>query len=133
MTQHELRKIALQTLYLANQNEDIDVEEICKKALKALDIKEYPEYSKELVKGILENKVELDEQISKYLKKGWSIQRLNQIDRAILELGLYEMKNSKAIEPVAALNEALNLSDEFSAPTSKAFINGVLGNFIKKN
>ena len=49
MTQHELRKIALQTLYLANQNEDTDVEEICKKALKALDIKEYPEYSKELV------------------------------------------------------------------------------------
>lgn len=133
MTQHDMRRIALQTLYLANQSQDSDVEEVCTRAQKALDVKKYPEYSKSLVKGVLENKADLDEQLSKYIKKGWRIDRLNQIDRAILELGLYEIQNSDVIEPVSALNEALNLCEEFSAPKSKAFINGILGNFIKKN
>ena len=45
----------------------------------------------------------LDEQLSKYLKKGWRLNRINEIDLAILEVALYEMQNSKVIDPVAAL------------------------------
>lgn len=133
MTQHDMRRIALQTLYLANQSQDSDVEEICMRAQRALDIKKYPEFSQSLVEGVLNHKADLDEQLSKYIKKGWRLDRLNQIDRAILELGLYEIQNGQGIEPVSALNEALNLCEEFSAPKSKAFINGILGNFIKEN
>ncbi|MBP2056919.1 N utilization substance protein B [Lactobacillus colini] len=133
MTQHDMRRIALQTLYLANQSQDPDVEEICIQAQKALDIKKYPEFSKSLVEGVLKHKADLDNQLSKFIKEGWRIDRLNQIDRAILELSLYEIQNSSVIEPVSAVNEALNLCDEFSSPKSKAFVNGILGNFIKKN
>ncbi|GBG04394.1 transcription antitermination factor NusB [Lactobacillus rodentium] len=130
MTQHEMRRIALQALYLANQEPDLDYDEIVSRTQRALDLKDLPDFSQELVKGVLSQKADLDEEISKYLKSGWRIERLAQIDRAILELGLYEIKNSKQIEPVAALDEALNLGEEFSSEKSKAFINGVLGNFI---
>ena len=130
MTQHEMRRIALQALYLANQEPDLDYDEIVSRTQRALDLKDLPDFSQELVKGVLCQKADLDEEISKYLKSGWRIERLAQIDRAILELGLYEIKNSKQIEPVAALDEALNLGEEFSSEKSKAFINGVLGNFI---
>lgn len=130
MTQHEMRRIALQALYLANQEPDLDYDEIVSRTQRALDLKDLPDFSQELVKGVLSQKADLDEEISKYLKSGWKIERLAQIDRAILELGLYEIKNSKQIEPVAALDEALNLGEEFSSEKSKAFINGVLGNFI---
>lgn len=130
MTQHEMRRIALQALYLANQEPDLDYDEIVSRTQRALDLKDLPDFSQELVKGVLGQKADLDEEISKYLKSGWRIERLAQIDRAILELGLYEIKNSKQIEPVAALDEALNLGEEFSSEKSKAFINGVLGNFI---
>ena len=130
MTQHKMRRIALQALYLANQEPDLDYDEIVSRTQRALDLKDLPDFSQELVKGVLSQKADLDEEISKYLKSGWRIERLAQIDRAILELGLYEIKNSKQIEPVAALDEALNLGEEFSSEKSKAFINGVLGNFI---
>lgn len=125
-----MRRIALQALYLANQEPDLDYDEIVSRTQRALDLKDLPDFSQELVKGVLGQKADLDEEISKYLKSGWRIERLAQIDRAILELGLYEIKNSKQIEPVAALDEALNLGEEFSSEKSKAFINGVLGNFI---
>ena len=130
MTQHEMRRIALQALYLANQEPDLDYDEIVSRTQRALDLKDLPDFSQELVKGVLSQKADLDKEISKYLKSGWRIERLAQIDRAIRELGLYEIKNSKQIEPVAALDEALNLGEEFSSEKSKAFINGVLGNFI---
>lgn len=130
MTQHEMRRIALQALYLANQEPDLNYDEIVTRTTKALDLKEFPEFSGNLLKGIMDQKPELDKEISKYLKSGWRIERLAQIDRAILELGLYEIKNSDQIDPVAALDEALNLGEEFSSEKSKAFINGVLGNFI---
>ena len=41
-----------------------------------------------------------------------------------------ELKYSKEIEPKAAVNEALNLCDEFADPKDKPFINGMLANFI---
>ena len=127
MTQHEMRRIAMQAIYLANQGKITDAEEVCQKALTALELKDFPDYSTELVNGVLANKEALDEQLSKYLKKGWRLNRIN------LEVALYEMQNSKVIDPVAALNEALNLCDEFSSKESKKFINGLLANFIKKD
>lgn len=133
MTQHEMRRIAMQAIYLANQGKLTDAEEVCQKVLKALELKNFPDYSAELVNGVLANKEELDAQLSKYLKKGWRLNRINEIDLAILEVALYEMQNSKVIDPVAALNEALNLCDEFSSNESKKFINGLLANFIKKD
>ena len=116
-----------------SQGKLTDAEEVCQKALKALGLKDFPNYSTELVNGVLANKEALDEQLSKYLKKGWRLNRINEIDLAILEVALYEMQNSKVIDPVAALNEALNLCDEFSSKESKKFINGLLANFIKKD
>ena len=133
MTQHEMRRIAMQAIYLANQGNLTNAEEVCQKALKALELKSFPDYSTEIVNGVLANKKALDEQLSKYLKKGWRLNRINEIDLAILEVALYEMQNSKVIEQVAALNEELNLCDEFSSKESKKFVNGLLANFIKKD
>ena len=80
MTQHEMRRIAMQAIYLANQGKLTDAEEVCQKALKALELKDFPDYSTELVNGVLANKEALDEQLSKYLKKGWRLNRINEIE-----------------------------------------------------
>ena len=47
-----------------------------------------------------------------------------------LEVALFEIKNSDEIDPKAAVNEALNLCDEFAEPKEKPFINGMLANFV---
>ena len=47
MTQHEMRRIAMQAIYLANQGNLTNAEEVCQKALKALELKSFPDYSTE--------------------------------------------------------------------------------------
>ena len=77
MTQHEMRRIALQALYLANQEPELDYDDVVTRTVKALDLKDFPEFSDNLLKGILGQRSELDEELSKYLKSGWRIERLS--------------------------------------------------------
>lgn len=131
MNQHESRKLAMQAVYLANQEPDYTAEEVEAKIVQTLDLKELSAYSKTLIEGIMSKRPELDEKISNHLKKGWKLSRINQTTLAILEVALFEITYSDEIEPKAAINEALNLCDEFADPKAKPFVNGVLANFVK--
>lgn len=121
----------MQAVYLANQEPDYTAEEVEAKTVQTLDLKELSAYSKTLIEGIIAKRAELDEQLAKHLKKGWKLNRINQITLAILEVALYEIEFSNEIEPKATVNEALNLCDEFADPKAKPFVNGILANFIK--
>lgn len=122
----------MQAVYLANQEPKCTPAEVEAKTVAMLDLKELSAYSKTIIEGVIEKRDELKGQLAAYLKKNWRIDRINQISLAILEVSLYEIKYSDEIEPKAAVNEALNLCDEFADPKTKPFINGILANFIKK-
>ena len=130
MNQHESRRVAMQAVYLSNQDLKYTANEVEAKTVAMLDLKVLSAYSKELMEGVIEKRDELKGELASYLKKNWRINRINQISLAILEVALYEIKYSKEIEPKAAVNEALNLCDEFADPKDKPFINGMLANFI---
>ena len=125
MNQHESRRVAMQAVYLANQDLKYTASEVEAKTVAMLDLKELPAYSKEIIEGVIEKQDELKGELAGFLKKNWRINRINQISLAILEVALYEIKYSKEIEPKAAVNEALNLCDEFADPKDKPFINGM--------
>jgi N utilization substance protein B len=55
----------------------------------------------------------------------WRLERLAAIDRAVLRLAVYELKQ-KETPPKVVLNEALELAKKFSSEESSAFVNGVL-------
>lgn len=122
----------MQAVYLANQDVKYSAGEVEAKTVAMLDLKELSAYAKEIIEGVIEKRDELKGELASFLKKNWRINRINQISLAILEVALYEIKYSKEIEPKAAVNEALNLCDEFADPKSKPFINGMLANFIQK-
>ena len=130
MNQHESRRVAMQAVYLSNQDLKYKANEVEAKTVAMLDLKVLSAYSKELIEGVIDKRDELKGELASYLKKNWRINRINQISLAILEVALYEIKYSKEIEPKAAVNEALNLCDEFADPKDKPFINGMLANFI---
>lgn len=132
MNQHESRRVAMQAVYLANQDLKYTPAEVKAKTVAMLDLKELSAYSKTLIEGVIEKRDELKGQLASYLKKNWRIDRIDQISLAILEIALFEIKYSDEIEPKAAVNEALNLCDEFADSKTKPFINGILANFIQK-
>lgn len=67
---------------------------------------------------------ELDEALGRSSVQ-WEVRRMAAVDRAILRLGLYELRYEKT-PPAVVLNEAIELAKRFSTAASGAFINGVL-------
>ena len=83
-------------------------------------------FSEELVKGVLQNKSELDALIKKFAP-AFPPEQMSIIDRNILRLAIFEtLYNSKTPFKVA-INEAVELAKEFGSDSSPRFINGVLG------
>jgi N utilization substance protein B len=87
-----------------------------------------------LFEGAAKDAAALDEAIAKHAEN-WRIERLAAIDRAILRLGIYELRGTET-PPKVVLNEAVELAKKFSSEESGSFVNGVLDSFhksLKKN
>lgn len=130
MTQHEIRQLALQGIYLNSQHPDWDPEQVSEHLQSSLAVNSMPAYADELINLAHDHQEELQAELSQQLKKGWTWDRLSQIDRAILLLAVTEIKYSQEISAVGAVDEALNLCEEFSDPKSKKFVNGILAKFV---
>ena len=89
-------------------------------------------FVKEIYSGVMENKEELLNEISKYIK-GYTIDRLFKVDLAILLIAFYEIKYQKSIDAKIVANEAVELAKKYSTPKSYSFINGVIASLLKDN
>jgi N utilization substance protein B len=90
------------------------------------DARPVREYTREIVKGVSENRRKIDELITTYAQ-GWDMDRLPAVDRNILRLGIYEILWSSSVPTSVAIDEALDLAKELSSDDSSKYIHGVLG------
>ncbi|NDD66461.1 transcription antitermination factor NusB [bacterium] len=60
---------------------------------------------------------------------GWSIQRIQPVDKAVLRLAFYELLHTDT-DPKIIINEAVELSKRYSTTDSPRFINGILGGYL---
>ena len=81
-------------------------------------------YAKEIVTGVVSNHEEIDDLLETY-SEGWTIDRMPNVDRAILRVGIWELLYSDTPNAVV-VNEAVDLAKEFSTEESGGFINGLL-------
>ena len=81
------------------------------------------------VAGVLANQKEIDEILVPLLAK-WDLYRLGTVERAVLRMGIWEMKWSDVPKPVV-INEAIDLANWFSTPKSRTLINAVLDKYAK--
>ena len=82
------------------------------------------EFVKEVVYGVTTYQSEIDELANKYLD-GWTIDRLGNTDRAILEIGIYELVYTDTPD-IVCINEAIELAKLYSDDDVRRMINGVL-------
>jgi N utilization substance protein B len=81
--------------------------------------------ARHIVDGFFSHREEIDGLLSKYAKH-WKISRMAVVDRNLLRLAIYELKFQPEIPFPIILNEALEISREFSEVESSPFINGIL-------
>ena len=86
-------------------------------------------FAEERVAGVLGSLKELDE-ILVPLLDNWDLYRLGTVERMVLRMGIWELKNSDVPKPVV-INEAIDLANWFSSPKSRSLVNGVLDKYAK--
>jgi N utilization substance protein B len=123
----ECRGAALQYLYSWSLNQPGDIAEDLRLFFAHLEEhpRDYYAFAEELIHGTIEHLPEIDSHI-KGLAHNWEFERIAKIDLGILRLAIFEMLHRKDIPPVVSINEAIDLSKQYSTTDSKRFINGVL-------
>lgn len=103
---------------------------------KLKDIAEIAKFDNDLTKkiidGVIKNREEIDE-IIKELAPEWPIEKISKIDLCILRIAIMEGFVSKTVPEKVAVNEAIELTKEFSNEQSRKFVSGVLGTLITQN
>ena len=123
------RVAALQYLYAWSLNEPKHLAEDLVTFFENLEQpRPHYAYAEELIQGFILNQTDIDATI-KTLAQNWEFERIAKIDLAILRLAIYEMKHRKDIPPVVSINEAIDLSKQFSNLDAKRFINGILDRY----
>jgi len=89
------------------------------------------DFTLDISKGIVENIVSIDEAITKYAQN-WDIRRINNIDRNILRMAIYEILFRPDIPYKVAINEAIEIAKKYGTIDSSKFINGILDRIAKK-
>ncbi len=88
-------------------------------------------YIQTLVRGVDSHSPELDGYISRYAI-GWKFARIPRVAVAILRVAMYEILYMQDIPNAAAINEAVELTKHYETEKTAAFVNGILGTFVRK-
>ncbi|MBK9178371.1 MAG: transcription antitermination factor NusB [Acidimicrobiales bacterium] len=115
----DARERALGLLYEAEMK-GVDPREV----LVALPVPADP-YTADVVAGVGERRAELDAHLAR-LARGWTVERMPAVDRAILRLAAFELLGRPDVPTAVVIDEAVELAKRFSTDDSGRFVNGVL-------
>ena len=133
LTRKESRKHIFALVFQLSFYEDIDIDEMLSCYIEEQELVDISDNSRQFIydefKGTYTHLEELDKIISDNLK-GWTLNRLNKVDLAVLRLALYEIIYGDIPKSVA-INEGIEISKTYSSDEAPNFINGVLGTIAK--
>lgn len=123
MNRSELRQKIMTILYQINvyntNKMTYDVDSIIKEVLEVDN-----EFVKEIVYGVITYNKDINDLANKYLEN-WTIDRLGNTDKAILQMGIYELIYTDTPD-IVCINEAIELAKLYSDDSVRKMINGVL-------
>jgi transcription antitermination protein NusB len=129
LIRHQARVIALQVLFefdLTNHG----VEVILTRQREDTELPPDVEtYATKLVRGVLRDRPALDDAIGA-AAPAFPVEQMPAVDRNILRVALYEIRNERDVPVKAAINEAVELAKHFGGDNSSRFVNGVLGTIV---
>ena len=121
------RKRALDVLFESEQR-GVDVLETLAGRVAAAD-PPVSEFTVELVEGVVAHRDRIDELLTTY-SRGWSLDRMPAVDRAVLRLGTFELLWLDDVPDAVVVDQAVELARSLSTDDSPGFVNGVLGRLI---
>ena len=127
------RKRALDALYAAGVRQDDALLLLKETSVEVEDRQNQDaifDYAEMLLTGYFANSGQIDNEL-KMLADGWALERMPNVDRAILRLAAWEILHNSDVPNEVAISEAVALASEYSTDESPKFINGVLARLAK--
>ncbi|MFZ9744064.1 MAG: transcription antitermination factor NusB [Aquiluna sp.] len=127
------RKRALDALFAADLTGESALDALKRTELESRERESQTaifDYAETLVSGYLANKDRIDSRLQG-LAEGWTLERMPNVDRAILRLSAWELLYNEEIPSEVAISEAVSLASELSTEESPKFINGILARLSK--
>lgn len=88
------------------------------------------EFAGDLLRNCLNNEQIVNDILEKHAQN-WSLDRISIMDKIIISIAISELLNFPNIPPRVSIDEAINLSKQYSTDKSGEFINGVLDAVFK--
>ena len=127
------REAVLQALYAKHVSEEDH-----KKVLHDIFIRyEFDKMTKKFVEELFSLTIKFSEELDKKIESNldnWTVDRLNVIDRLIMQMSLCEMMHLKSydISHKVTISSAIENAKKFSSEDSTSFVNGVLDSIYKE-
>lgn len=123
------RKRALDMLYIADVRQvplgEVLAEEARRASAQPQRSSSWP-YAEQIVRGVESAQHEIDALIEQHAV-GWTLARMPVVDRAILRMAAWELRENPEVPTAVAIAEAMELASVLSTDDSAPFVNGVLG------
>lgn len=91
----------------------------------------YLDYILRLSTLVFDKREELDAVIERYAR-GWKPERISRTALAVLRCAICEILYLEDVPVGAAINEAVELDKYYDEPETTAFVNGILGAFVRE-
>tara|TARA_B100001778_G_scaffold316976_1_gene304304 strand:+ start:111 stop:533 length:423 start_codon:yes stop_codon:yes gene_type:complete len=131
------RKLAREAVLQALYAKHVSNEE-AKKVLHDILIRyEFDKMTKKFVEELFNSTIEFSDDLDKHIESSldnWTVDRLNVIDRLIMQMSLCEMIHLKSydISHKVTISSAIENAKKFSSEDSTSFVNGVLDSIYKE-
>jgi N utilization substance protein B len=90
------------------------------------------DFAAQLLAGLRRHESEVGAALVRLATDRWPVERMGQIDRAILKLGLYELLFERTTPPKVVIDEAIDLAKAFCDADGYRFVNGILDAAMKE-
>ena len=117
MRRSDQRRAAVVALYQA---------EVTGRPARQLTERNATPFTQALVEGTEAERERLDELIERHAS-GWSLDRIAPLERSILRVALYELRESPDVPAEVAIDEAVEAAKELCGADAPGFVNGILG------
>ena len=87
-------------------------------------------YIDRVVAGVSNRVEELNATISRFAI-GWDVSRISRLTRGIMQLAIFEIQFVEDVPAGVAVSEAVRLAKKYDGDDTGAFVNGILGSFVR--
>ena len=120
----DAREQAIMLLYESEQRSELSTELLKGRAVASEELTQL------LLDGVESHRQAIDAQIVEHAR-GWVLERMPALDRAILRLAIFELLGRPDVPVAVIIDEAVELAKRFSTDDSGRFVNGVLASVAK--